>query len=148
MAFQKRYTAKQAAEAVLKKTHELLEKSELQKKYADLKAAPDHQMNKAEPVGKKPEKDADQHAEGKAPKGEIHPKEKEAAPSDEVRDQKAPEKNADEQKEGNNELAGTTPNQVGQDGKNIPGFDEMKGHIKLAKFIGHMEAKRKMGSQQ
>lgn len=124
MANEKLYTAKQAALAVLKKTHELL--------------------TKAEPAWKKPEADADQHAEGRAPKGEIHPKEKEQAPSDEVRSQKDPQHNPDEQKEGNNELAGTTPTQVGQDGKNLPGFDEIASHLKLAKFIGHMEAKRKI----
>lgn len=112
MANEKLFTARQAAQAVLEKTRELLKKSDLLK---------------AEPVG------------------EIHPKEKEQAPSDDVRAQKAPEANPKEQAEGNNELAGTTPTQVGQDGKNVPGFDEMhSGHLKLAKFIGHMEAKRKM----
>jgi hypothetical protein len=130
MAHEKQYTAKQAALAVLEKVSEVLKKSE--------------SFKKAEMPWKKPEKDADQHAEGKAPKGEIHPKEKEQAPSDDVRTQESPEKNPAEQKEGNNELAGTTPTQVGQDGKNIPGFDEIRGHLKLAKFIGHMEAKRKI----
>lgn len=169
MAFEKRYTAKQAAEAVLAKVGEMLQKSEMQKcgtfskvhekarregyseAAADKIAGKAKAMEKAENPSKenaKPSdhnsKDADQHAEGKAPKGEIHPKEKEAAPSDEVRSQKSPMENQAEQKEGNNELAGTTPTQVGQDGKNVPGFDEMKGHLKLAKFIGHMEAKRKM----
>jgi len=56
--------------------------------------------------------------------------------------QKDPQHNAAEQKEGNNELAGTTPTQVGQDGKNKPGYDEMKGHLKLAKFIGMKHYKR------
>lgn len=111
---EKLYTPKQAVEAVLKKTQELLAKSELMK---------------AEP------------------KGEIRPKEKvqgePAKPGERVEEQKAPESNPAEQKEGNNELAGTTPTQVGQDGKNVAGFDEMKGHLKLAKFLGHMESKRK-----
>jgi len=133
MAHEKRYTAKEAAFAVLKKTQELLTKCELAK---------------AEMPWKKPEKEADQNAEnqhsnGKANAGEIHPKEHVEGVSDDVRNQKSPQANPAEQKEGNNELAGTTPTQVGQDGKNVAGFDEMKGHIKLAKFIGHMESKRK-----
>lgn len=192
MAQEKLFTARQAADAVLKKTQELLAKSEFfkaekGKNYPkDLASAnieqhmkhkdkhpggakqaiaigieqarrgeheKSEQMNKGETENAKKEnakpsehgaKDASQHAEGKGPKGEIHPKEKEQAPSDEVRGQAAPEKNPKEQAEGNNELAGTTPTQVGQDGKNIEGFDEMKGHLKLAKFIGHMESKRKM----
>jgi hypothetical protein len=80
------------------------------------------------------------------PKGEIHPKEKQAGEEEKVgeriQEQKDPQHNAKEQAEGNNELAGTTPTQVGQDGKNKPGYDEMKGHLKLAKFIGRMEYKR------
>jgi hypothetical protein len=56
--------------------------------------------------------------------------------------QKDPQHNAKENAEGNNELAGTTPTQVGQDGKNKPGYDEMKGHLKLAKFIGMKHYKR------
>jgi len=56
--------------------------------------------------------------------------------------QKDPQHNAKENAEGNNELAGTTPTEVGQDGKNKPGYDEMKGHLKLAKFIGMKHYKR------
>jgi len=74
--------------------------------------------------------------------GKIQPKQKEQAPSDDVRTQTAPQDNPKEQAEGNNMLAGTTPTQVGPDQKNVPGFDEMRGHIKLAKFLGHMEHKR------
>lgn len=181
MAFEKLYTARQAAEAVLKKTQELLGKSELVKKEhkhigwdklhgkleregyskesadkiaGSIKAkveksegykSQNPKKENAEP-SEHNSKDADQHANGKGPKGEIHPKEKENAPSDNVETQAAPEKNPKEQAEGNNELAGTTPTQVGEDGKNKPGFDEMKGHLKLAKFIGHMESKRKSKS--
>lgn len=70
--------------------------------------------------------------------------EKEKKSSDDARlaQQKDPQHNAKEQAEGNNELAGTTPTQVGQDGKNKPGYDEMKGHLKLAKFIGMKHYKR------
>lgn len=110
MANEKLYTAKEAALAVLKKTHELL--------------------TKAEPAWKKPEADADQHAEGKGPKGEIHPKEQEQAPSDDVRSQQDPAVNPKENAEGNNLLWGTDP--------------KTYGHLKLAKFIGNMEAKRKI----
>lgn len=121
MEHEKKYTAKEAALAVLKKTQELLTKSELLK---------------AEQLpAKKPEVDADQnaenqHAQGKAPSGEIHPKEHVEGASDDVRSQQAPEANPDEQKEGNNPEWGSDP--------------ATHGHIKLAKFIGHMEAKRKM----
>jgi hypothetical protein len=59
-----------------------------------------------------------------------------------------PENNPKEQAEGNNELAGTTPTQVGQDGKNKPGGDEIKGHLKLAKFAGRMEYKRQLKKNQ
>lgn len=114
MSDEKKYTAREAAVAVLKKAEEVLKKSAL---------------TKAEP------------------KGEIHPEEPQAGesehPGKRIESQVAPDKNPKEQAEGNNELAGTTPTQVGQDGKNLPGFDEMRGHIKLAKFIGHMQAKRK-----
>lgn len=127
MAHEKLYTPKQAARAVLDKVGELLKKSE---------------FVKAEMPWKKPEKDADQHAEGRGPKGEIKPKEEEQAPKDGTREQIDPQHNPKEQAEGNNELAGTTPTQVGEDGKNKPGYDEMKSHLKLAKFIGYMEHKR------
>ena len=186
----KRYTARQVTEAVLKKTHELLEKSELHKKYEGFKAVEESaresgasdpaavaaavgrkkygkkafqeaaahgkKMGKAEeykPENSKKEnakptehhsKDADQHAEGKAPKGEIHPKEHEEGKSDDVRRIPNPMSNPKEKAEGNNELAGTTPTQVGQNGKNMPGYDEMKGHLKLAKFMGMMQHKRSL----
>jgi hypothetical protein len=58
-------------------------------------------------------------------------------------EQKDPQHNPKEEAEGNNELAGTTPTQVGKDGKNKPGYDEMKSHLKLARFMGYMDAKRK-----
>jgi len=53
----------------------------------------------------------------------------EVAPPDSVQHQPAPENNPDEKKEGNNPAWGTDPG--------------IKGHVKLAKFCGHMEAKRK-----
>ena len=124
MSEDKKYSAKEAAIAVLQKAEELLKKSEVLKKGKLAKA------------------------DGVEPKGEIHPKEPQAGesekPGERVHAQAAPDKNPKEQAEGNNELAGTTPTQVGQDGKNKPGFDEINGHLKLAKFIGYMQAKRKM----
>lgn len=179
MANEKLFTARQAAEAVLKKTHEVLAKTELMKAekskhdrcvehveanspgvrnaHAVCVAEGVKPSNWGKAEGYKPEnsrkenakpsehgaKEKDQPANGPAPKGEIHPKEHVEGASDDVRSQKDPQHNPKENAEGNNELAGTTPTQVGQDGKNKPGFDEMKGHLKLAKFIGHMEHKRK-----
>ncbi len=99
----------------------------------------------------------------KLTKGEMPPKSEKATPDAEpksdkafqvrpshapegkeprLNEQKAPEANPKEQAEGNNEKAGTTPTQVGQDQKNKPGFDEMKGIMKLAKFMGRMEHKK------
>jgi hypothetical protein len=125
MSEEKKYSAKEAAIAVLKKAEEVLKKSEALKKAS-----------------------AFSDSNGPAPKGEIHPKEKvqgeSANPGDRVEGQAAPDKNPKEEAEGNNELAGTTPTQVGQDGKNVPGHGEIvSGHFKLAKFIGRMHAKRK-----
>lgn len=77
----------------------------------------------------------------KSPASHSHP-EVQKSEMDRLRGQVAPGNNPKEQAEGNNELAGTTPTQVGQDGKNIPGGDEIKSHLKLAKFIGRMEYKR------
>jgi len=175
MAFEKRYTARQVAEAVMAKTQELLTKSELAKKQdemekcgtfskvhaaarkegysensADKIAGKAKAMEKAENSKKenaKPSehgaKEQDQQEHGKGPKGEMNPAQPQVAPKDGTATQPSPGNNPKEQAEGNNELAGTTPTQVGQDGKNIPGGDEIKGHLKLAKFIGHMESKRK-----
>lgn len=157
MAHEKQYTAKQAAFAVLEKVGELLQKSELAKKYEGFKAVEESARKSgasdpaavAAAIGRKKygkqafqEAAAHGHKMGKSEDGKIHPKEKEQAPSDDVRSQVAPQQNPKEQAEGNNMLAGTTPTQVGPDQKNLPGFDEMKGHIKLAKFLGHMEHKR------
>lgn len=180
MAHEKLFTAKQAAQAVLDKAKELLQKHEYlgkaekmdkcgtfskvhekarregySEESSDKIAGKAKAMEKGEgyaPQNSKKEnakpsehgaKEKDQRANGPAPKGEIHPKEHVEGASDDVRQQKDPQHNPKENAEGNNELAGTTPTQVGQDGKNKPGFDEMKGHLKLAKFIGHMEHKRK-----
>lgn len=73
---------------------------------------------------------------------EVEGKESKSSDDARLKEQESPEKNPKEQAEGNNEKAGTTPTQVGEDGKNKPGYDEMKGHLKLAKFIGYMDGKR------
>lgn len=151
MAHEKQYTAKQAASAVLDKVSEILRKSAVAKndlnKAEKRPAQEDTTKEKpAAPASPNDDQNAEnEHAAGQAPKGEIHPKEHVEGASDAVRQQKDPQHNVDEQKEGNNELAGTTPTQVGQDGKNKPGYDEMKGHLKLAKFIGWKEHKRTGG---
>jgi hypothetical protein len=99
------------------------------RKLEELRAMPKPNLTKEEAPGK--EIHPKEHMEGEA----MHPKER-------IESQKDPQHNEKEQAEGNNELAGTTPTQVGQDGKNIPGYDEMKGYVKLAKFMGRMEHKR------
>jgi len=120
MSDEKKYSAKEAAIAVLKKAEEVLKKHEALKKAA----APFS------------------NDEGSAPKEKTQGEP--VNPGKRVEEQAAPEKNPKEQAEGNNELAGTTPTQVGQDGKNVPGHAEIvSGHFKLAKFIGRMHAKRK-----
>ena len=115
MAQEKQYTAKQAANAVLEKVGEILKKSALMKE--DLKKAEGYKPQNSKKENAKPSehgaKDAYQAANGPGPKGEIHPKEHvegAAAPASEgIQEQKDPQHNAAEQKEGNNELAGTTP---------------------------------------
>lgn len=99
MSDEKKYSAREAAAAVLAKAHEILQKSEAAK------------LAKAEEI---PQKSAD---------------EKDATPPDAVQEQPAPENNPAEQKEGNNPEWGTAPT--------------VKGHVKLAKFCGSVEAKRK-----
>jgi hypothetical protein len=100
-----------------------------QKTLSDLKSMPKPALTKKE-----------------EPKGEIHPKEhiegEADAPGKRIEEQQDPEMNPKEQAEGNNEEAGTTPTQVGEDEKNKPGYDEMKGRIKLVHFMDLMKQKR------
>lgn len=111
---EKQYTAKQAALAVLSKAQEILKGSNV--------------LAKAE-------------EEHKEPKGEIHPTEHVEGegdhPAERVEEQAAPETNPKEEAEGNNNVPGGDP----QDGKEIE-EGELKGHLKLAKFLGRMEHKR------
>lgn len=116
MSEEKKYSAKEAAIAVLKKAEEVLKKSEALKKAAAFSDSNEKEESQGESTN----------------------------PGERVKEQVAPDKNPKEEAEGNNELAGTTPTQVGQDGKNVPGHGEIvSGHFKLAKFIGRMHAKRK-----
>lgn len=173
MSDEKKYSAREAAVAVLQKAEEILKKSEFLKKADKMRKDDPHPYgtttggqstvaqgiaNTAPAGGNAPINPglasglAGAFGKNEAPPGEILPKEKVQGepekPGNRLESQQSPEKNPKEQAEGNNELAGTTPNQVGQDGKNIPGFDEMRGHLKLAKFIGHMEHKRKTKKAQ
>jgi hypothetical protein len=117
MADEKKYSARDAAVAVLAKAHEILKKSE---------------MAKAEKVN-----EIDTPFEKNIP-GEIQPKEQvqgePAKPGARVEEQKAPEANPAENKE------------AAQGGGN-PEWGAEPGHYKLAKFCGHMTAKRKMKSE-
>ncbi len=149
MSEEKKYSARDAAIAVLKKAEEVLKKSESVKKIMSSDAT--HKTLTQGFPDKAPSAKMTAFMQGKKPKlakGEDAPKEKVEGepknPGDRIESQPAPEKNPKEQAEGNNELAGTTPTQVGQDGKNLPGHAEViSGHFKLAKFIGRMHAKRK-----
>lgn len=216
MAFEKRYTAKQVAEAVLQTTKDLLAKAEKMDKCgtfskvhekakregyseesADKIAGHAKAMDKSEMKAKlikeglspneiesrmkkyetecssklgyklpeagrhekQPEKsDKAFEVQAQAPanaKGPESPASGKNSPMPEVQksedprlnSQTPPGNNPKEQAEGNNELAGTTPTQVGQDGKNVPGGDEIRGHLKLAKFIGRMEHKRSLSKK-
>jgi hypothetical protein len=153
MAHEKLYTPKQAAQSVLDKVGAILQKSELIKSHKVGTAVPGKCPSCGHPTPESGQGDTlprtktqENWMEKAEPKGEIHPKEPQAGESEKpgarIQAQKDPQHNVKEQAEGNNELAGTTPTQVGQDGKNIPGQDEMKGHLKLAKFIGMKHYKR------
>lgn len=111
MSNEKKYSAKEAAVAVLKKAEELLKKHEVMKKAAN-------------PFSEE---------EGKAPKGEIQPKEETQGesvnPGERVEEKEAPQPTQENPKVNSNPQWG-----------DVPGS---KGHFKLAKFCGHMESKRK-----
>lgn len=114
----KNYSPREAAMAVLKRAHEMLSQSTLAK--AEI-----------------PQKDADKDDKN------IKVQSQDAKGADRVQDQPAPSKNPDEQKENNNPPPGAEPQNEGED------YGEgWKGHIKLAKFIGHVGAKRKSREPQ
>jgi hypothetical protein len=190
MADEKKYTAKEAAQAVLKKAEEMLKahkskhehigwnklhgklehegysKESADKIAGSIKAKVEKtekntvDQERADGGNKSPDKKAahDAHLD----KGEMPPKSEKEIPDAEPKsdkafetkpgkekgddpresEQKAPGSNPKEQVEGNNEEAGTTPTQVGEDEKNKPGYDEMKGRIKLVHFMDLMKQKR------
>lgn len=110
------YSAKEAAIAVLAKAEEMLKASSLTKK---------EDASKENEIGTK-------FVKGEAPPGEIHPKEhmegEAIHPGKRVEEQASPGQNPKEQSEGNNSDWGTDP--------------QVKGHIKLAHFMGHAGAKK------
>lgn len=140
MSDEKRYSAKEAAVAVLKKAEEMLKSSSLAKKAnpdekADAKLGEEVEglVENHMTENKEAEKEEGHKIVKAEPKGEIHPKahvegEKEN-PGERIEEQVAPEDNPHEQAEGNN-----------------PEWGAEAGHYKLAKFCGHMSAKRKMRS--
>lgn len=111
MAREKLFTAKQAAEAVIQKTQELLQASQLAKSSSVSKPAPE--MEKC----------------GGMTKADV-------TPPDGVKTQPDPKVTSSETKNGN-PAPGAFPQNQEKYGA------ELKGHLKLAKFVGRMEQKRK-----
>lgn len=125
MSNEKKYSPREAALAVLGKTQEILKKAELEKaEKTKHDRCVEHVMENS-PEVKNPH--AVCVAQGVKPAS--WGKSEDITPPDEIQNQVAPENNPKEQKEGNNPPWGA--------------FPEVKGHIKLAKFCGHIEAKRK-----
>lgn len=136
MSEEKKYSAKEAAIAVLKKAEEVLKKSELVKcgggaftkvhEKAKREGYSEASADKIAGHVKAMEKNED-------PKGEIHPKEPQVGESEQpgarVQESAAQPTHIDPKQNTNPEW-GTTPGTV-------------KGHFKLAKFCGHISAKRK-----
>jgi hypothetical protein len=112
MEHEKKYTAKEAAVAVLKKAEEILKSSSL------MKAATGPTLGSV--IG----------FPGSPPTAPI------AKSDNKVQAQPAPNKNPAEIAENSNPAPGASPQNTEKYGA------EMKGHLKLAKFIGRMEAKR------
>lgn len=160
MSDEKKYTAKEAAIAVLKKAEEMLKASELMK--ADILHGNVAQRRQSRAAGYKQHGDMVNHKiaidgakeahkeqlsalkqqpkpnltkdENMTPKGEIHPKEPQAGESEQpgarVKQDAPPAPTDVNPKVNGNPEWGTTPGTV-------------KGHFKLAKFCGHVQAKRK-----
>lgn len=115
----KKYSAQEAAIAVLKKAGEMLKGSKLAKVEVHIHekdGAAAHKAPAAAPLN------SPANVPAPAPKHEVN-----ATPADGIQHQQSPEANPHEEKEGNNPEWGNEP-----------------GHYKLAKFCGHMGAKRKM----
>lgn len=145
----KQYTPKEAALAVLKKAEELYKSSKLAKAEIHIHEAPSSKVQAspapsasahvdAPAVGGANKaavpasgKDADQHAQGKGPKGEIKPNEKEQAPPDGTQAGDKPSNSLEERN--GNPGPGAEPTNYGED---------YKGHLKLAQWMGRMSHKR------
>lgn len=138
MANEKLYTAKEAAQAVLAKTQELLAKGEWNKIHKKLEGE-GYSKKEADKIDgsikAKVEKNEDgNHAAPSTDKGA--PAEKDQSGPDGVQKQPDPRTNPKEIQENGNPAPGALP-------QNQEKFSaELKGHLKLAKFVGRMEAKR------
>lgn len=138
MANEKLYTAKEAAKAVLAKTQELLAKGEWNKI---------HNKLEGEGYSKKEADKIDGAIKAKVEKAEDGnkaapstdkgaPAEKDQSGPDGVQKTPDPRTNPKEIQENSNPAPGAFP-------QNHEKFSaELKGHLKLAKFVGRMEAKR------
>lgn len=111
------YSAKEAAVAVLAKAEQMLKS---------------HSLTKSRKENPLVENEIGTKFVKAEPKGEIHPKEhmegEAMHPGARTETQPAPGNNPKEQSEGNNADWGTSP--------------QVKGHIKLAHFMGHAGAKK------
>lgn len=114
MSDEKKYSAKEAAIAVLKKAEEMLKNSTLMK--AELNAIPKTSASTNQP-----------ETSDKA--FEVKPESAKSSNDPRLGQTPAPGDNPKEQAEGNNEEWGTAP--------------ATYGTLKLAHFIGHMSSKRK-----
>lgn len=134
MADERKYSAREAAIAVLDKAKDVLHKHEEMVKCGTFSKV--HAKAKREGYSEESADKIAGHAkamEKSEPVGELHPKEavqgEAEHPGARIEHQAAPENNPKEQAEGNNQPWGTDPG--------------VKGYVKLAKFIGHKESKRK-----
>lgn len=133
MSTDKKFTAKEAAIAVLKKAEEVLLKAEKTKHDRCVEHvkenSPDIKNPHAVCVAQGVEPEAWGKSEDSSKENEIGTKfEKMEGPDNKIENQPAPQNNPDEKKENNNPPWGTDPS--------------IKGHVKLAKFIGHIDARK------
>lgn len=136
MSEEKKYSAKEAAIAVLKKAEEMLKKAELEKCSGGTFTKV-HEKAKREGYSEASADKIAGHAKAMAkneePKGEIHPKEPQVGesenPGERIEPKADPQPTQENPKVNSNPQWGTTPG--------------AKGHFKLAKFCGYVEAKRK-----
>lgn len=137
MADERKYSAREAAIAILDKAKEVLQKSEgmtkcgtFSKVHAKVKREgySEESADKIAGHAKAMEKAENKAAPSKPPAAKEQVAGEADAPGARIESQVAPGANPKEQAEGNNEAWGTDPG--------------VKGHVKLAKFLGRMEHKR------